>query len=68
MDDKADLSLRWAHMPFGTFCHVLAHVYMKKYEEIRKICGCPLFSGAMNKYLGECIVSVFTNKICLNQN
>ena len=25
-DAQADLSLRWAHMPFCRFCHALAHI------------------------------------------
>ena len=25
-DAQADLSLRWAHMPFGWFCHEAAHI------------------------------------------
>ena len=28
-DAQADLSLRWAHMPFCWFCHVLAQIYMR---------------------------------------
>ena len=27
-DAQADLSLRWAHMPFGWFCHEAAHIAM----------------------------------------
>ena len=25
---QADLSLRWAHMPFCWFCHEAAHIYL----------------------------------------
>ena len=29
-DAQADLSLRWAHMPFRWFCHEMAHIVMLK--------------------------------------
>ena len=32
-DDQADLSLRWAHMPFCWFCHEAAHIWNRKAEK-----------------------------------
>ena len=49
---QADLSFRWAHMPFSWFCHEAAHLWMKKTwvqrtaktpAERPKNDNCPLF-------------------------
>ena len=32
MDAQADLSLRWAHMPFFWFCHEPAHLKIQTYN------------------------------------
>ena len=37
-DAQADLSLRWAHMPFCWFCHVAAQVYLSSVGQLMKLC------------------------------
>ena len=38
-DVQADLSLRWAHMPFCRFCHALAHFISVSPNSILKSCN-----------------------------
>ena len=40
VDIQADLSLRWAHMPFCWFCHEAAHVskYLLSFFDAMYIC------------------------------
>ena len=40
VDAKADLSPRWAHMPFCRFCHALAQIPLYKYLHCLPFCFC----------------------------
>ena len=36
-DAQAELSLRWAHMPFCWFCHALAHLLSQQLAAIKRL-------------------------------
>ena len=43
-DSQADLSLRWAHMPYCWFCHVAAHILLIINIEYERIIYFSIFS------------------------